>query len=126
MADTIRMYSGDAKVFTVTITDEADAPVDCSTATAIVGTCRSAVGGSSTFAISLADGDISVGGAGKNVLTCTIPPEDTASVTAAQSGTTYYMDIEVTWSAANVQSFPRDASGDPSLLTLIIYGDMTT
>lgn len=125
MADVIRMYAGDKKVFTVTITNELGAAVDCSGATAIKATCRASVGGSQEFQLTLVDGDIAVSGTGNNVLTCTIPPADTASMTAAQSGTTYYVDVEVTWSATNVQTFPRDADGNPALIQLIIYGELT-
>lgn len=125
MADTIRMYAGDTKTFTLTVTDEVGAPVDCDAATAIKATCRASVGGSQEFQLTEADGDIAVGGAGKNVLTITIPPADTASMTAAQAGTSYFMDVEVTWSATNIQTFPRDASGNPSLITLVLYGEMT-
>lgn len=126
MADTIKMYRGDRKVFTVTITDEAGAAVACDAATAIVMTCRSAVGGSSVFSVTLAAGDIVVGGAGNNVLTITILPAKTTAATADQAGSTYYADIEVTFAATNIQSFPRDSSGNPALLVIVLYGDMTT
>lgn len=125
MADTIKMYAGDTKTFTLTITDEALAAVDCDSATSIKATCRPSVGGAQSFQLTEADGDIAVGGAGKNILTITIPPADTAGMTAAMDGTTYYMDVEVAFDADNVQTFPRDSSGNPSLITLILYGEMT-
>lgn len=125
MADIIRMYSGDTKTFTLTIVDEAGAAVACNAATEIKCTCYTAVGGDQLFQLTKTAGDIVVGGVGNNVLTITIAPTDTASASAAQGGTTYYMDVEVTFDADNIQTFPRDASGNPCLAELVLYGDLS-
>ena len=125
MADTISMYQGDQKIVAVTITNELSAAVDCSEATANKFTCYDTVGGSEQFQKTLADTDIVVSGAGNNVVTTTIEPADTTEMAAAQEGTSFLWDLEVTFSASNIQTFPRDTSGDPELGVLVLYGELS-
>lgn len=125
MADTVKMYQGDAKAVKITVTDEAAAAVNCSTATEIKFTCYDVVGGTSQFQKLLSAGDISVGGADNNVVTVNIEIADTPSMAAARAGNSYYWDLEIAFLSNNTQTFPRDSSGDPDLGVLILYGDLS-